>query len=986
MKAISVVDTVALKTNAGTVIGNVTLESAETSEGIAILIAKENDNAVSYNTITDTRGHYAVTGIAPGTYRVQATKNGYNTGISDPFTVSSGVTSTPSDMILSISLRALYGTVTLEGKTDYTGVRITATKTTSTKEIYSALSNKDGFYALSGMTPGEYILSYSYEGYRSYTSSSVSLSGDSSLDLDDIQLMKATGKISGIVNLEGCTDHSGITVTLVGTNYSYTTESDGNYEFTVPSGNYPGGVRFEKTDYQLTAKAETIPVLTDSTYGVLTVEMKATANTVKGVVTLAGATDHSGIKVSVDGQNAISCTTAANGVWQLDHVPLGYQTIRFQKTNVPDMTVEREIIPSDYIDIGTLEMIPDSATLKGFVFLDGMTDHAGIKITVATANKDDIVVRTTSDGAFIVNNILASVGHTITFSKEGWNNRSITINDFEPLEVRSVGSNHEYVLTDTTAPSISAVTINNGANFTSSPKLNVGITAEDKGSGIEKMAVQVIAKINGVERDIYPTAYSWQNYKVGFEYDLETLPSSVYVGNGTYTLVVSLRDKSGNISQSAQKAITLTNVVTTLNGVLTGDKLHLTKEQSPYLVVADCVVAENKTLVIDPGTEIRFDGDFCILVRGEISARGTNNEKILFTKSDTCEVSSFDFSNFHDKYYWNGIIIDGSTMEFDDNLEYVSGNIMEYCEVEYAKQPLNVNFAAYIAHCHFHDNIKVSGMFQSGILFSVDNNVVLSNIFENGVHCCGYIINNRINGDSDICGSYGNGGLFCYNTVVDGNISFAPYDKNVFYGNVFENKNLNISIMYYNWILTGNNFVDCPSPIVSTEMNYYSGHFYDFRGNYWGAANTEELNIKGAEDNISFISDFYDNFRYMRIAYDNWLQAPNDDAGYKGDDWEPTSWTDINLPAELDGVTYTDPDDSISINYSIIFAKLSSVKLYLDDIEIGNDSCSDLYVSNSSSIDLSSTSAGQHTFKIEVTLQSGDTVEKSCEFTVVRTH
>ena len=474
LKTITVAESVILQSSAGSVSGTVTLESAATNEGIAVLVTNEKDNSVSYSTITDVSGHYAIVGITPGTYRIQATKSGFNTGVSDPFIVSSGIVSNPSNMLLSISLRSLYGTVTLEGKTDYTGVRITATKTTSTQEIYSALSNKEGFYALSGMTPGEYILSYSYEGYRSFTGSSVSLNNNSSLNLDSVRLIRATGKISGIVNLEGCTDHSDITVKLVGTDYTCITDLNGMYEFTVPSGNYPGGVRFEKEDFLLSAKAETIPVLTDSTYGVLTVEMKAIANTLKGVISLAGTEDASGITVTVDGLDSekYSMTTDKTGAWELEHIPLGFQKVRFSKLNVPEVTSDVVVIASDFIDLGSLEMIPDSATLKGYIFLDGMSDNANILVTVTTKDKDDVVARTTSDGAFTATNILASGSHTITFSKDGWDSQSITIDDFEPLEERTIGAEREYVLEDKTAPVLSSVEINDGTNFTNSAALS----------------------------------------------------------------------------------------------------------------------------------------------------------------------------------------------------------------------------------------------------------------------------------------------------------------------------------------------------------------------------------------------------------------------------------------------------------------------------------------------------------------------------------
>lgn len=916
-KAIAVVESVVLQSNAGTVTGTITLESAETFEGINILLTREEDGK-NYSTVTDSTGHFAVAGVAPGTYRVQSTKSGYNTGLSDPFTVSSGITSSPADQQLTISLRSLYGTVTLEGRTDYTGVRITATKTTSTTEIYSALSNKDGFYALSGMTPGDYILSYAYEGYRSYTGSSISLSSDSSLKIDPVQLKKATGKISGIVNLEGCTDHSGIKVSLVGTDYTATTNADGSYEFTVPSGNYPGGVRFEKEDYQLTAKAETIPVLTDSTYGVLTETMKATANTLKGIIKLAGTEDYSDITVTVDGLDSekIFFKTSSDGNWQLEHIPLGLQTIRFSKVNVPDVTVQKDVIASDYIEIGTLEMIPDSATLKGFVFLNGMTDSAGITVTVTTLGKNDIVARTTSDGAFVANNILASGEHTVTFSKDGWESQSFTVNDFKPLEVRKVGANREYVLKDTAAPVWGAnpVIINNGANFTKETKLHIELNPDEKGSGIDKMSVQLTRTVDGNTSSLYPSDYNWQNYQIGFDYELGDLPEQ-YIGNGTYTLYIALKDKSGNISTKAEKAITLTDHLTSLSGVLSGSKLHLTEESSPYLVEADCLVSEGDTLVIDPGVEVRFAAktdensmsgfrSFSISILGSIQARGTAQKKILFTSDFVDEECTFTVKEYgsyinadgivqygeHEvtktevkTVYWNGISINGGSVTTENTYNYVSGNIMEYCEFEYANTPLAIKAGAYINKCHFHD--CTNGVENNGAAYGTS--VIMNNTFENGVrfNYNGTFVNNLIfkTFSTDGMYSYYENAYIINNTFKNVSVNFGWISYFAIQNNKFENCKILINSYQddgYKPNVNSNNFIDCPSPIVSTTQEYQSGKAYNFTHNYWGQAQADELNSKGSEANISFISDYYDNFNYARIDYSSWATEPFENCGY----------------------------------------------------------------------------------------------------------
>ena len=891
---------VTMHSGIGIVTGTVTLESAAQFDDIDIIIYSEDDeSATSYTSVTDSEGHFVVYGVAPGTYRIQATKKGFTVVNSDPFIISAGTTVTSPSIKLSISRRALYGTIKLEGKTDCTGVRITATKTTDTTEIYSALSNRDGFYALSGMTPGEYILSFSYEGYRSYTSPSVSLNNNSSIDMEEIELVKATGKISGIVNLEGCTDHSGITVSLVGTDYTATTNADGSYEFTVPSGNYPGGVRFEKADYQLTAHAQTLTVLTDSTYGVPTVEMKATANTIKGVTTIAGAQNSNGIKISVDGLDSETyyAITDQNGNWVLEHIPLGYQTLRFSAINVPDVTSEVKVIANDYITVSSLEMIPDSATLKGFVFLDGMSDSSGITVTVSTYGKDDIVVRTTSDGAFTVNNILASGSHTVTFSKEGWNSQNLTINDFEPLEERTIGSSREYVLTDTTAPAWDStpIIINNGANFANNTKFHVDLHSVEKGSGIDKMSIQITRTVDGVTSSLYPSSYNWQNYQVGFDFEIGDLPDQ-YVGNGTYKLYIALKDKRGNVSTTENKSITLTNLVTSLAGVLTGDKLHLTEENSPYLVEGDCLVSEGQTLVIDPGVEVRFAGGYSIKVNGGIEARGTVNKKILFTLDKLNKITMSGYGEYYDSNgilqygeyietvendtssYWRGIEVNGGSVTTENSYNYVSGNIIEYCEFEYATNPLIINSGLYMNRCKVHDcndwmgdgavkvgypTIVINCEFYCSVAFGgvFVNNYVLGELRSN-YDCRNASYCTFENGEGDVCGV---GNIFNNFRINGGNIKNSTFS--------------NCQIQAYDMEIINSSFIDCT---VSTSRDYSSGSSINFTHNYWGETNTEELELKGERANISFITDNYDNFNLARIDYSEWVTEPfiYDSIGY----------------------------------------------------------------------------------------------------------
>lgn len=56
-----------------------------------------------------------------------------------------------------------------------------------------------------------------------------------------------------------------------------------------------------------------------------------------------------------------------------------------------------------------------------------------------------------------------------------------------------------------------------------------------------------------------------------------------------------------------------------------------TADDSPYIVVGDIVVNEDDSLVVMPGAEVRFDGNFRIYVQGWLQITGTEEDSVLIT-------------------------------------------------------------------------------------------------------------------------------------------------------------------------------------------------------------------------------------------------------------------------------------------------------------------------------------------------------------------
>ena len=56
---------------------------------------------------------------------------------------------------------------------------------------------------------------------------------------------------------------------------------------------------------------------------------------------------------------------------------------------------------------------------------------------------------------------------------------------------------------------------------------------------------------------------------------------------------------------------------------------------SPYFVVGDITVPSTHTLTIEPGVEVRFNGNYYLDIDGGLVAEGTSSNQILFTSNQS---------------------------------------------------------------------------------------------------------------------------------------------------------------------------------------------------------------------------------------------------------------------------------------------------------------------------------------------------------------
>lgn len=879
----SLVDDVTLDSIFCTVTGSVVLDGEADSSGISILLKSWDPEGPSYTTDTDKNGEFLFHRIESGEYQLLASRNGYASETVDLIRLEQGSeTQIDSELILEIAGQSAAGTALLEGETDHQGILVTATSLSDSSQVYSAISNSSGQYTLNGMETGQYRVALSSQGYLTVTLSTIEITSSDSVTLETRELPIALGTVSGIVTLEGRSDHSGIEIDLLGTAYSTLAAADGTYSFDAAPGNYSGGLRFSKADFQTADSSGTITVVTGDTYTVQSQELTALRTGVRGAVDLLGEDDNSGISVSIDELDDYSTHTDADGNYQFAPVPLGSYTLRFELAQTPTVTTRVSVIPSPMIEVPQITMIPNSSGLEGYIKLTGETDHSGIDISITNSGgqeageEETLETVTDASGFFELGNILSTGTHTFTAGKTGWDELSFTIDDFEPLEVREIGlaPDPEIRLTDSIPPEITEVSINDGANMSDDRNLKISITAEEFGSGIDRMQVSFDGDF-----DVEP----WEPYQPVFTREV---PVS---GDGERRVWIKLRDKAGNVSTAESDSITMTGQYRIYKSELEDDELHWKVSHDIAKIEEDILIPEGKTLTIDPGVEIHVDPEKTIEVDGEIHIVGTAENPILFRALGETEND-----------YWSGIHLNSksSTLFMQNRYFYSSessGNIIQHAILENVNKAISGTGSIFVDQCRIQGNYAYhqDGFAYGGGKVIFSNSEISGDIDADLYGIELILVNNRFNiaqsNNSNLAfyNTSGEAMTISYNTFASTGIHFSGTDVQ-FTHNIFKDTTGGISVQNWNTdaevFLQQNSISDVwDSDFLAVETARDTITSYNFADNFWGYDKTQELDSIGSDRDAGFIHDYFDAFSLSKVIYSPYLNEAPPSAGYQAD-------------------------------------------------------------------------------------------------------
>ncbi len=392
----------------GAIEGRALLDGAD--DHALVLIAVDG---VAVTVATSPEGRYRLAGLDPGSYRIFASRAGYNTATSDPLDVRGAATTNAPDLVLTPKLTRIRGRVQLEGRTRHEGVAVAIANRPP------AMSAADGSFALEAIPPGTYTVVASLDGFADARSVTLVLAGEPEIDVGTLVLRVGRGELRGVVRLSDSDDHSGTSVVLQGQPWTTFTARDGAYLLAdIPVGQYslvatrPGYASRIATD---------VLVARDATTDVPALVLDTDPCTLEGVAELEGATTHDGIIIAIPALG-LTTTTRVDGGFTLPGVPAGTHVV----TATKDAFVTAASTPTT-VAAGATATVPSlflaiaTGHLEGQVTLLGRNDHAGIYVVVRDT---PYAAFTTPSGAWRFNDL--PVGqYTIVASYIGFATRAV---------------------------------------------------------------------------------------------------------------------------------------------------------------------------------------------------------------------------------------------------------------------------------------------------------------------------------------------------------------------------------------------------------------------------------------------------------------------------------------------------------------------------------------------------------------------------------
>ncbi|WP_146209956.1 carboxypeptidase regulatory-like domain-containing protein [Vitiosangium sp. GDMCC 1.1324] len=456
------------------------------------------------------------------------------------------------------------------------------------------------------------------------------------------------------------------------------------------------------------------------------------AGSLQGIARLADQSEHTGISVYVPG-TSLRAQTNAQGEWLINVVPAGSYALRFEKEGYRPLTLPAvQVPPGARVSLEARELNVSTGP-SGSILLAGgrsLTGSRTVEVTLEGSQDASLYMLSESSDFIGATWKVMTPSTSWTFSGDGLQKLYARFSDTGGLETPPVTDS---IIVDTTPPVDAQVRINSGMAVVTSRQVVLTLSARDQSSQVAEMKVS---------NDPALADASWEPFSGTREWTLSDASSQTAV-------YVTFRDELGNEMPEPVSA-----QVTVVTGTMVAGKLPASSQWtlagSPYVVTGDLFVPVGGVLTIEPGVEVRFNGPHKLSVSGELVARGTATNRIVFA-SNAAHPQPGD---------WKGILFEDSSTDavLDDSDEYLRGSVLAFTEIRDAVEGVSISRSSpLVTDNHFHHN----GHGDSTLILSRSASVIRHNLIEQntsrGIHayaCDARIVGNTLQENS--------GGMYLY--------------------------------------------------------------------------------------------------------------------------------------------------------------------------------------------------------------------------------
>lgn len=239
------------------------------------------------------------------------------------------------------------------------------------------------------------------------------------------------GSVSGVVQLEGETNHEAVQVFLPGTQFRAMTDQNGSFLITgIPVGTY--SLVIDEDGFESYRTTLEIKSGEQNTLGIVDLLKEIPPyGSITGFVTIEGKSIHEDVLILLAG-TPHSAVTNTTGLYELEEVPPGtYKLIAIKEDSLPVFQGGIEVIAGEETEVPPIEIKqPSSAPppepetpklgdniITGMAMLDGEENHAGIRVELEDVPAIHGI--TNASGHFEINGVDDQL-HTLILSCTGY--------------------------------------------------------------------------------------------------------------------------------------------------------------------------------------------------------------------------------------------------------------------------------------------------------------------------------------------------------------------------------------------------------------------------------------------------------------------------------------------------------------------------------------------------------------------------------------